>query len=111
MKDDKINPEAWRMATQMVRGGTFRSSFEETSEAIMATSGYVYGSAEQAEQAFKGELDRYIYSRYANPTVAMFEKRMALLEGAKYGMAFGSGMAAMFASLGALVKAGDRVVA
>jgi O-succinylhomoserine sulfhydrylase len=111
MKDDKINPDNWRAATQMVRGGTYRSDFEETSEAIFATSGYVYGSAEQAEQAFKGELDRYIYSRYANPTVCMFEKRMALLEGAEYGMAFGSGMAAMFASLASFLKAGDRVVA
>lgn len=111
MKDDKINPDEWRPATKMVRGGTYRSNFEETSEAIYATSGYVYGSAEQAEQAFKGDLDRYIYSRYANPTVAMFEKRMALLEGAEYGMAFGSGMAAMFASLASFLKAGDRVVA
>lgn len=111
MTDDNNNPETWRPATQMVRGGTLRSNFEETSEAIFATSGYVYASAEQAEQAFKGEVDRYIYSRYANPTVVMFERRMALLEGAKFGMAFGSGMAAMFASLASFVKAGDRVVA
>ena len=111
MKNDKIKPETWRAATKMVRGATLRSNFEETSEAIFATSGYVYGSAEEAESAFKGEVQRYIYSRYANPTVVMFEKRMALLEGATYGMAFGSGMAAMFASLAAFVKAGDRVVA
>ena len=111
MTDDNSNPETWRPATQMVRGGTFRSNFEETSEAIFATSGYVYASAEQAEQSFKGEIERYIYSRYANPTVCMFERRMALLEGAKFGMAFGSGMAAMFASLASFVKAGDRVVA
>jgi len=111
MTDDNGNPETWRPATQMVRGGTLRSNFEETSEAIFATSGYVYASAEQAEQAFKGEVERYIYSRYANPTVVMFERRMALLEGAKFGMAFGSGMAAMFASLASFVKAGDRVVA
>ncbi len=111
MTDDNNNPETWRPATQMVRGGTFRSNFEETSEAIFATSGYVYASAEQAEQSFKGEIERYIYSRYANPTVCMFERRMALLEGAKFGMAFGSGMAAMFASLASFVKAGDRVVA
>jgi len=111
MTDDNNNSETWRPATQMVRGGTLRSNFEETSEAIFATSGYVYASAEQAEQAFKGEVDRYIYSRYANPTVCMFERRMALLEGAQFGMAFGSGMAAMFASLASFVKAGDRVVA
>ena len=111
MTDDNGNPATWRPATQMVRGGTLRSNFEETSEAIFATSGYVYASAEQAEQAFKGEVERYIYSRYANPTVVMFEKRMALMEGATFGMAFGSGMAAMFASLASFVKAGDRVVA
>ncbi len=111
MSDDNNPSSAWRPATKMVRGGTMRSNFEETSEAIFTTSGFVYGSAEQAEQAFKGEVDRFIYSRYANPTVVMFEKRLALMEGATYGMAFASGMAAMFGSLGSLVKAGDRVVA
>lgn len=106
-----IDTQHWRTATQLVRGGTERSGFEETSEAIFATSGYVYGSAEQAELAFKGEVDRYIYSRYANPTVAMFEQRLALLEGAKHGVGLASGMAAMFASVASQVKAGDRVVA
>lgn len=110
MKND-IDPTTWRTATQMVRGGTYRSGFDETSESIFATSGYVYGSAEDAEKAFKGDLNRYIYSRYANPTVCMFEKRLSLLEGADFAMAFASGMAAMFASLGSFLKAGDRVVA
>ena len=100
MSDDTNPASAWRPATKMVRGGTMRSNFEETSEAIFTTSGFVYGSAEQAEQAFKGEVDRFIYSRYANPTVVMFEKRLALMEGAAYGMAFASGMAALFGSLG-----------
>ncbi|MEK9672376.1 MAG: O-succinylhomoserine sulfhydrylase [Rhodospirillaceae bacterium] len=110
MKKD-ANPDAWRQATRMVRGGAYRSDFDETSESIFATSGYVYDSAEEAEKSFKGDLDRYIYSRYANPTVAMFERRLALMEGADHAMAFASGMAAMFASLASFLKAGDRVVA
>ncbi len=108
---DKETARSWRPATQLVRGGTKRSGFEETSEAIFATSGYVYGSAEQAEAAFKGDVERYIYSRYANPTVAMFEERMALLEGADYCAGLASGMAAMFAACASQVRAGDRVVA
>ena len=75
--------KGWRAATRLVRGGTQRSGFDETSEGIFMTSGYVYDSAESAEAAFKGESARYIYSRYANPTVTMFEERLALLEGAE----------------------------
>lgn len=101
----------WRKATQLVRGGMSRSDFEETSEAMYLTSGYVYGSPEEAEAAFKGETKRYIYSRYANPTVSMFEKRLALLEGAALCVGTSSGMAAMFASIACQVKVGDRVVA
>lgn len=101
----------WRKATQLVRGGLTRSDFEETSEAMYLTSGYVYGSPEEAEAAFKGETKRYIYSRYANPTVSMFEQRLALLEGANFCVGTSSGMAAMFASIACQVKAGDRVVA
>ena len=100
----------WRRQTQMVRGGLTRSSFDETAEALYLTSGYVYGSAEEAEAAFKGESDRYIYSRYGNPTVAMFEKRLAQIEGAEACRATASGMAAVFASLLCQLKAGDRVV-
>ena len=66
----------WRQQTRMVRGGLARSGFEETAEAIYMTSGYVYQSAEEAEAAFKGEVTRFVYSRYANPTVAMFEERL-----------------------------------
>lgn len=100
-----------RPQTELVRGGLERSRFDETAEAIFMTSGYVYPSAEEAEAAFKGNSDRFIYSRYANPTVAMFEERLRLLEGAEACMATASGMAAVFAALMALLKAGDRIVA
>jgi len=102
---------AWRRQTELVRGGLSRSGFEETAEALYLTSGYVYPSAEAAEAAFKGENDHFIYSRYGNPTVAMFEERLRLLEGAEDCRATASGMAAVFAALLCQVKAGDRVVA
>jgi O-succinylhomoserine sulfhydrylase len=98
-------------ATRLVRGGLVRSAFGETAEAIYATSGYVYGSAAEAEAAFKGEHDRYIYSRYGNPTVKVFEERLRLLEGAEACLATSSGMAAVFAALACHVESGDRVVA
>jgi O-succinylhomoserine sulfhydrylase len=88
-----------------------RSGFAETSEALYLTSGFSYDSAEQAEQAFMETEEHYLYSRFANPTVAMFEERLALIEGAEAAHATGSGMSAMFASVAALVSAGDRVVA
>ncbi|MGI9595071.1 MAG: O-succinylhomoserine sulfhydrylase [Acidimicrobiales bacterium] len=97
-------------ATNLVRGGLERSAFDETAEALYLTSGYVYASAGEAEAAFAGEHDRYIYSRYCNPTVSVFEERLRLLEGAESCMATASGMAAVFASLVSLVDAGDRVV-
>lgn len=109
MSDKKS--KSWRTATQLVRGGTSRTAFDETSEAIFLTSGYVYPSAEDAEIAFKGDKQRYIYSRYANPTLAVFEERLALLEGAKHCVATASGMAAVFAALASQLKGGDRVVA
>jgi len=108
---DNDHSSSWRPATQLVRGGTQRSSFDETSEAIYLTSGYVYSSAEEAEMTFKGEKDRHIYSRYSNPSVKMFEDRLALLEGADICFATASGMAAMFAALVSQLKVGDRVVA
>lgn len=101
----------WRPATELVHGGTLRSQFNETSEALFLTQGYVYPSAEAAEARFKGEDPGYIYSRYANPTVAMFEDRMAALEGAEGARGFSSGMAAVSAALLAQVEAGDHVVA
>ena len=101
----------WREATRLVRGATTRSSHGETSEALFMTSGYVYDSAEAAEARFKGDAEGFIYSRYANPTVAMFEQRMALLEGAEAAAATASGMAAINAAMMCLLKSGDRVVA
>jgi O-succinylhomoserine sulfhydrylase len=106
----EIHPE-WGLATQMVHGGQTRSQHAETAEAIYMTSGYVYHSAEEAEAAFNNSRPRYVYGRFGNPTVSMFEQRMALLEGAEAARATASGMAAVFASLACFVKAGDRVVA
>ncbi len=104
-------PEGVDKATIGVRGGLLRSGFDETAEAIFMNSGYVYGSAEQAEKAFTGEIDRYVYSRYGNPTISMFEERLRLIEGAEAAFATASGMAAVFTGLGALLAAGDRLVA
>ncbi len=104
-------PKSWRPRTISTRGGLLRSQFQETAEAIFMTSGYVYGSAEEAEAAFAADGLRFVYSRYANPTVSMFEERLRLIEGAEACRATSSGMAAVFASLACLVKAGDRVVA
>ncbi len=104
-------PRQYRLQTNLVRGGLARSAFDETSEALYLTSGYVYETPEVAEAAFKGENDHFVYSRYANPTVAMFEERLRLLEGAEVCRATASGMAAVFASIMCQVKAGDRVVA
>jgi len=100
-----------RPATLAVRGGLGRSNFEETAEALYLTSGYVYDDAGSAEAAFKGEIDRYVYSRYGNPTVSTFQERLRLIEGAEACFATASGMAAVWTALAALVKAGDRVVA
>lgn len=102
--------DTWSPETRLVHGGTLRSAFAETSEAIFLTQSYVYASAEQAEERFKSEAG-YIYSRYANPTVAMFEERMRLLEGAEAARATATGMAAVTASLLCFLKAGDHVVA
>lgn len=101
----------WKPATSLVHGGTTRSPFGETSEALYLTQGFVYDSAEAAEARFKGEEPGFIYSRYANPTVDMFEKRMCELEGAEDARATASGMAAVSAALLCSVKAGDHVVA
>jgi len=101
-----------RPRTLMVRGGTKRSANSETSEAIYMNSGYVYGSAEEAETAFvKDDGSRFLYSRYASPTVNMFEERLRLLEGAEGCRSTASGMAAVFAALLCQLNAGDRVVA
>ncbi len=99
-----------RPDTLAVRGGLSRSGFDETSEALYLTSGFVYESAEQAEAAFKDEIDKFIYSRYGNPTVRMFEERLRLVEGAEACFATASGMSAVFVALAALCGQGDRIV-
>jgi O-succinylhomoserine sulfhydrylase len=104
-------PKGLRPRTVMARGGHLRSQYMETAEAIYMSSGYVYKTAEEAESAFAHDGSRFVYSRYANPTVAMFEERLRLLEGAAACRATASGMAAVFAALASQVKAGDRVVA
>lgn len=98
-------------STDLVRGGLERSNWDETAEALILTSGYVYDSAEQAEAAFTGDVDHYIYSRYGNPTVSMFQERLRIVEGADACYATASGMAAVFTSLIALLESGDRVAA
>jgi len=100
-----------RPDTNQVRGGLIRTGFDETAEALFLTSGYVYQSAEEAEAAFAGEHDRYLYSRFGNPTVTMFQDRLRLLEGAEACWATASGMAAVFWSLAAICEQGDRIVA
>jgi len=97
-------------ATILVRGGATRTPHDETCEALFMTSGFVYDTAAAAEQAFAQEGSRFVYSRYRNPTVAMFEERLRLLEGAEACRATASGMAAVFAALSCRVRAGQRVV-
>jgi O-succinylhomoserine sulfhydrylase len=101
----------WRPATKLVHGGTLRSQYGETSEAIFLTQGFVYDSSEAAEARFKGETEGFIYARYGSPTNDMFEKRMCLLEGAEDGRATASGMAAVTAAILCQLKAGDHIVA
>ena len=108
---DKTRSPPMRPATALVHGGTLRSSFEETSEALFLTQGFIYETMEAAEARFKGTDPGFIYSRFSNPTVAMFEARMAMLEGAEAARATASGMAAVTASLMGQLKAGDHVVA
>ena len=104
--DWEINPQ-----TAAVREGLARSGFGETSEALYLTSGFTYSSAQEAVDSFTDETDHFLYSRFHNPTVAMFENRLAAIEGAEHCVATGSGMSAMFASLACLVEAGDHIVA
>jgi O-succinylhomoserine sulfhydrylase len=110
---DRADVSAWRPRTHAVRGGLLRSQMHETAEALFLTSGYVYGSGAEAERAFRPgvKADRFVYSRYGNPTVAMFEERLRLLEGAEAARGTASGMAAVFAALMCQLKTGDRVVA
>lgn len=100
----------FRPATQLVHAGSLRSNFAEMSEAMFLTQGFLYPNAEAAEARFKGEDPGFIYSRYANPTTDMFEKRMCALEGAEEGRATTSGMAAVAAAILCQVQAGDHVI-
>ena len=103
--------DTWNPRTRAVHGGTRRSQYCEVSEAIFLTQGFVYDSAEAAAQRFEtAGPDEFIYARYGNPTVAMFEERIAMLEGAEDGFATASGMAAVSGALTSMLKAGDRVV-
>jgi O-succinylhomoserine sulfhydrylase len=104
------NWKGWRKQTLAVRGGQIRTPFQETSEALFLTAGYAYENPGEAEARFKG-APGYTYTRYANPTVTMFEERMALLEGAPVARATASGMAAVTASLLCCLHAGEHVVA
>jgi O-succinylhomoserine sulfhydrylase len=104
------DPKKWGEATRLVHGGTLRSQFGEMSEALFLTQGFAYDTAEAAEARFNGQDPGFVYSRYSNPTVAMFEERMCLLEGAEAARATSSGMAAVTAALMGQLKAGDHVV-
>jgi len=110
-KKSEPNQKTWRKATQLVHGGTLRSEFGEMSESLFLTQGFAYASAEEAEARFKGESDGFIYSRFSNPTITMFEERMCALEGAEAARATATGMAAVTAAMLCQVEAGDHVVA
>jgi O-succinylhomoserine sulfhydrylase len=104
--DWDVNPQ-----TDAVRAGLARTGFGETSEALFLNSGFTYSSAQEALDSFTDETDHFLYSRFHNPTVTMFEERLAAIEGAEFCVAFSSGMSAVFASLACIVEAGDHIVA
>ncbi|MCM8733791.1 O-succinylhomoserine sulfhydrylase [Azospirillum sp. A1-3] len=112
-RTDHRNPNVagLRPRSKLVHGGIRRSQFDETCEALYQTSGFVYGSAEEAENAFANDGTRHVYSRFRNPTSAMFEDRLAEYEGAEWAYATASGMAAVHGALMSGLRAGDRVVA
>jgi len=102
---------SWAPRTRAIRSGLSRTGFHETAEALFMTSGYVYDSAQEAEESFDGTRERMVYSRFRNPTVAAFEDRLAAIEGAEACRATASGMAAVHGALLCQLKAGDRLVA
>src|SRR3954449_11302647 len=108
---ETASTKRYRPETRLVHGGTLRSQFGETSEALFLTQGYVYDSAEQCEARFKGHEPGFIYSRYSNPTIDMFERRMIELEGAEAARSTATGMAAVATAILAPLRAGDHVVA
>ncbi|MCP3475033.1 O-succinylhomoserine sulfhydrylase [Bradyrhizobium sp. CCGUVB1N3] len=111
MSKSPASAAQYRPETRLVHSGTLRSQYGETSEALFLTQGYVYASAEECEARFKGEDPGFIYSRYSNPTIAMFEQRMIELEGAEAARSAATGMAAVTTAILAPLKAGDHVVA
>ncbi len=110
-REENDHQSAWHPATRLVHGGTIRTAFGETSEAMFLTQGFVYPTAEAAEARFNGEDPGFVYSRYSNPTVTMFENRIAALEGAEAARGTASGMAAVNLALMAACRAGGHVVA
>lgn len=100
-----------KLSTKLVRGGTKRSNFGETSEAIFLNSGFCYDSADIAKARFNGQQPGFVYSRYSNPSLAMLEERLSLIEGAEKAIVVGSGMAAVFASIMATIKTGEHIIA
>src|SRR3954469_3249994 len=111
MSKSPASTASYRPETRLVHSGTLRSQFGETSEALFLTQGYVYNSAEQCEARFKGQDPGFIYSRYSNPTIEMFERRMIELEGAEAARSAATGMAAVTTAILAPLKSGDHVVA
>ena len=105
------DPKTWAPETQLVHGGTKRSNFNETSEAIFMNSGYSYPSSQHAEDLFLHKIEGHNYSRFANPTIDMFQDRMSLLEGAEASRAFSTGMSAVTNAIMSQVRAGDHIVA
>jgi O-succinylhomoserine sulfhydrylase len=108
--EKRVERTGLRPDTLAVRGGLVRSQFQEMSEALFLTQGYVYDNGAQAESAFAGEHDRFLYSRYNNPTVSTFEERLRLLDGAEAAFATASGMSAVFTAIAAVVQSGSRIV-
>lgn len=111
MKRNNTHSADWELSTRLIRGGTKRSEFGETSEAIFLNSGFCYDSAETVESYFNGEAKGYVYSRYLNPTLAMLEERLALMERAERCCVMASGMAAVFGSIMCQIKTGDHLIA
>lgn len=109
--DPSETNDAWGPGTKAIRGGLTRSEHGETAEALYLTQSFVYTSAENANARFAGDDPGFVYSRYANPTVKMFEDRLALIEGADACRTAASGMAAIFTALSGLVRAGDHILA
>lgn len=110
-KNKNLDFSNLHLETKLVRGGSIRSNFGETSEAIFLNSGFAYNSAETAESRFNGEAPGYVYSRYLNPSLKMLEDKLALLEGAESACVMASGMAAVFASIMCQIKVGDHFIA